>query len=165
MKSQMQKDADSSQGCKSLPNLGPAGQTGFSDSGVSSQLSDTELTAIATLEREVCLPLAGHSFLMVTNWLYMVSRPSVSSHFSLQWSLGMHNSRCLLLAQAFIFLAAKCCLHCTTSACLAILLALGCLQPVFNFYTPSVAATQPAPSIQNGMMQTFPGAKICICLH
>ena len=66
MKSQMQKDADSSQGCKSLPNLGPAGQTGFSDSGVSSQLSDTELTAIATLEREVCLPLAGHTFLMVT---------------------------------------------------------------------------------------------------
>jgi len=49
----MQKDVGSSQGSKSLPNLGPVGQAGFDDSGVSSQLSDTELTAIATLEREV----------------------------------------------------------------------------------------------------------------
>jgi len=56
MKAQMQQDADSLQGCKSLANLGSAGQAGIDDSCVSPQLSDVELTAIATLEREVCLP-------------------------------------------------------------------------------------------------------------
>ena len=57
MEAQMQRDTDSPQGCKSLPSLGSAGQAGNDDSFVSSQLSDVELTAIATLEREVCLPI------------------------------------------------------------------------------------------------------------
>ncbi len=40
-----------------------AGQAGIDDSVVSSQLSDVELTAIATLEREVCLPTGRAQFL------------------------------------------------------------------------------------------------------
>lgn len=57
MEAQMQKDADSSQGCKSLLDLGSVGQAGTDDSAASSQLSDVELTAIATMEREVCFPI------------------------------------------------------------------------------------------------------------
>ncbi|KAA6419315.1 MAG: PAS domain-containing tyrosine kinase [Trebouxia sp. A1-2] len=58
MEAQMQKDADSSQGCKSLLDLGSVGQAGTDDSAASSQLSDVELTAIATMEREVSIMAA-----------------------------------------------------------------------------------------------------------
>ena len=74
--------------CMTISACGAAGQAGTDDSGVSSQLSDVELAAIATLEREVCLPNWQGTLVMVANWRYMVSKQqgaSASSRFSLQW--------------------------------------------------------------------------------
>ena len=67
---------------------GAAEQAGINDSAVSSQLSDVELTAIASLEREVRLPNWQGTPFTVANWRYMVPKQqgaSASSRFSLQW--------------------------------------------------------------------------------
>ncbi|KAL0037083.1 hypothetical protein WJX77_012077 [Trebouxia sp. C0004] len=58
IEAQMQGDMDSLQGSKSLLNLASAGQACNDDSCVSSQVSNVELTAIATLEREVSIMTA-----------------------------------------------------------------------------------------------------------
>ncbi len=110
MEAQMQKDVDSSQGSRMLPNLGFAGQAGIDDSGVSSQLSDVELTAIATLEREVCLPIV----FVIRICQYIVFKQHRASDHHVAACSGLEvcmNPTCLLPAQAFIFLAASPCLH------------------------------------------------------